>query len=43
MEEHSGTSKRSPEKEEVRFVLDEIVKEVAMRMLQAAIENEVCE
>jgi putative transposase len=43
VEEYSGTSERSPEKADGRSVLDEIVKEGARQMLQAAIENEVAE
>lgn len=43
MEKYNGTSKRSPEEEATRTVLDEIVREGARQMLQAAIENEVTE
>lgn len=41
--EYNDTAKRSPEKEDPRTVLDEIVREGARQMLQAAIENEVAE
>jgi predicted HD phosphohydrolase len=41
VEDYNGTLARSPEKEDSRSVLDEIVRESARQMLQAAIETEV--
>ena len=43
VEEYRSTSKRSPEKEDPRSILDEIVKQGARQMLQAALETEVAE
>ena len=37
------TEERSPEKEEVKSVLEEVLRVGAQKLLQAAIENEVIE
>ncbi|MBT8490174.1 MAG: IS256 family transposase, partial [Deltaproteobacteria bacterium] len=43
MEKYSDRTQRSPEKETAQSVLEEILREGARRLLQAAIENEVTE